>query len=389
MTKTTLTGNWSYPTAVRMGAGRISELAEACRTLGMARPLLVTDPGLKALPMVIDALAANDTAGLTTGLFYEVKPNPLGSNVDAGVQAFTNGNHDGVIAFGGGSAMDVGKLIAFMAGQSRSLWDFEDIGDYWTRANASAIAPIVAVPTTSGTGSEVGRAGVATHEGTQTKKVIFHPRMMPGVVICDPELVAGLPANLTAWTGMDALVHCLEAYCATGYHPIADGVALEGLKLIRHWLPRAVADGADLEARTHMMSAAAMGATAFQKGLGAIHSLSHPVGAIYDTHHGLTNAVFIPYVLMFNQPAIKDRMADLARYLELRQPSFQAVVDWTLALREQFEIPHTATTLDIEADRLDDLASMAAMDPTASSNPVPVKAAAMRCIYEAAMAGTL
>jgi alcohol dehydrogenase len=389
MTKTTLTGNWSYPTAVRMGAGRISELAEACRTLGMARPLLVTDPGLKALPMVIDALAANDTAGLTTGLFYEVKPNPLGSNVDAGVQAFTNGNHDGVIAFGGGSAMDVGKLIAFMAGQSRSLWDFEDIGDYWTRANASAIAPIVAVPTTSGTGSEVGRAGVATHEGTQTKKVIFHPRMMPGVVICDPELVAGLPANLTAWTGMDALVHCLEAYCATGYHPIADGVALEGLKLIHHWLPRAVADGADLEARTHMMSAAAMGATAFQKGLGAIHSLSHPVGAIYDTHHGLTNAVFIPYVLMFNQPAIKDRMADLARYLELRQPSFQAVVDWTLALREQFEIPHTATTLDIEADRLDDLASMAAMDPTASSNPVPVKAAAMRCIYEAAMAGTL
>ena len=389
MTKTTLTGNWSYPTAVRMGAGRISELAEACRTLGMARPLLVTDPGLKDLPMVIDALAANDSAGLPTGLFYEVKPNPLGSNVDAGVQAFKNGNHDGVIAFGGGSAMDVGKLIAFMAGQSRSLWDFEDIGDYWTRANASAIAPIVAVPTTSGTGSEVGRAGVATHEGTQTKKVIFHPRMMPGVVICDPELVAGLPANLTAWTGMDALVHCLEAYCATGYHPIADGVALEGLKLIRHWLPRAVADGADLEARTHMMSAAAMGATAFQKGLGAIHSLSHPVGAIYDTHHGLTNAVFIPYVLMFNQPAIKDRMADLARYLELRQPSFQAVVDWTLALREQFEIPHTATTLDIEADRLDDLASMAAMDPTASSNPVPVKAAAMRCIYEAAMAGTL
>jgi alcohol dehydrogenase len=389
MTKTTLTGNWSYPTAVRMGAGRISELAEACRTLGMARPLLVTDPGLKALPMVIDALKANDAAGLTTGLFYEVKPNPLGSNVDAGVQAFTNGNHDGVIAFGGGSAMDVGKLIALMAGQSRPLWDFEDIGDYWTRANASAIAPIVAVPTTSGTGSEVGRAGVATHESTQTKKVIFHPRMMPGVVICDPALVIGLPANLTAWTGMDALVHCLEAYCATGYHPIADGVALEGLKLIHHWLPRAVADGADLEARTHMMSAAAMGATAFQKGLGAIHSLSHPVGAIYDTHHGLTNAVFIPYVLMFNQPAIKDRMADLARYLELRQPSFQAVIDWTLALREQFEIPHTAATLNIEADRLDDLASMAATDPTASSNPVPVKAAAMRCMYEAAMAGTL
>ena len=285
--------------------------------------------------------------------------------------------------------MDVGKLIAFMVGQTRPLWDFEDIGDHWRRANADAIAPIVAVPTTSGTGSEVGRAGVATHEATHTKKIIFHPRMMPGVVICDPGLVAGLPANLTAWTGMDALVHCLEAYCATGYHPIADGVALEGLKLIRHWLPRAFADGTDLEARTHMMSAAAMGATAFQKGLGAIHSLSHPVGAIYDTHHGLTNAVFTPYVLMFNRSAIQNRMADLACYLALPQPSFKAVVDWTLALRERFDIPHAATALDVEAHRLDELAAMAAVDPTARSNPVPADAAAMRRIYEAAMAGII
>ena len=381
--------NWSFPTSVRFGAGRISELAESARAVGMSRPLVVTDRGLADSTIVAQALAVLAADSLKATLFTGVEPNPTDHNLEAGIAAFKSDDHDGVVAMGGGSALDLGKLVAFMCKQTRPVWDFEDIGDYWTRANASAIAPIVAVPTTSGTGSEVGRAGVATHEGMQTKKVIFHPRMMPGVVICDPELVAGLPANLTAWTGMDALVHCLEAYCATGYHPIADGVALEGLKLIRHWLPRAVADGADLEARTHMMSAAAMGATAFQKGLGAIHSLSHPVGAIYDTHHGLTNAVFIPYVLMFNQPAIKDRMADLARYLELRQPSFQAVVDWILALREQFEIPHTATTLDIEADRLDDLASMAAMDPTASSNPVPVKAAAMRCMYEAAMAGTL
>ncbi len=389
MTKTSLTGSWSYPTTVRVGAGRISELAEVCRALDMSRPLLVTDQGLAALPMVTDALAANDAVGLPTGMFSDVRPNPLGSNVHAGVQVFTTGNHDGIIAFGGGSAMDVGKLIAFMAGQTRSLWDFEDIGDYWRRADADAIAPIVAVPTTSGTGSEVGRAGVATHEATHTKKVIFHPRMMPGVVICDPTLVAGLPPHLTAWTGMDALVHCLEAYCATGYHPIANGVALEGLKLIRHWLPRAVSDGADLEARTHMMSAAAMGATAFQKGLGAIHSLSHPVGAIYDTHHGLTNAVFTPYVLMFNQSAIQDRMFDLACYLGLPKPSFQAVVDWTLALREQFKIPHTAATFNIETDRLEDLAAMAAADPTASSNPVPADAAAMLRMYEVALMGVL
>ena len=389
MIKASPTSNWSYPTAVRMGAGRISELADACRALGMTHPLLVTDPRLAALPLVTDALAANHAAGLPTGLFSKVKPNPLGSNVDAGVQTYITGNHDGVIAFGGGSAMDVGKLIALMAGQTRPLWDFEDIGDHWIRADAEAIAPIVAVPTTSGTGSEVGRAGVATHEATRTKKVIFHPRMMPGVVICDPALVSGLPANLTAWTGMDALVHCLEAYCATGYHPIADGVALEGLRLIRHWLPRAVADGTDLEARTHMMSAAAMGAAAFQKGLGAIHSLSHPVGAIYDTHHGLTNAVFTPYVLIFNQSAIQNRMADLARYLALPQPSFKAVVDWTLALREQFHIPHAAAALNVEAHRLDELAAMAAEDPTALSNPVPADAGAMLQIYMAAMDGTI
>ena len=384
-----LNANWAYPTSIKFGAGRINEIAEACRAVGMENPLFVTDRGLATTDIAQKTLNLLEADSLGRAVFADVDPNPNEKNAAAGVKAFKEGGHDGVVAFGGGSGLDLGKLVAFLAGQTRPLWDFEDIGDWWMRADAAAIAPIVAVPTTAGTGSEVGRASVITNSVTKEKKIIFHPKFLPSIVICDPELVAGLPANLTAWTGMDALVHCLEAYCATGYHPIADGVALEGLKLIRHWLPRAVADGADLEARTHMMSAAAMGATAFQKGLGAIHSLSHPVGAIYDTHHGLTNAVFIPYVLMFNQPAIKDRMADLARYLELRQPSFKAVVDWTLALREQFEIPHTAATLNIKADRLDDLASMAATDPTASSNPVPVKAAAMRRMYEAAMAGTL
>ena len=383
------TGNWSYPTAVRLGVGRINELPEACRTLGMVKPMLVTDPGLAALPMVDAAIAANEADGLPTGLFADVKPNPLGRNVADGVAAYNAGGHDGVIAFGGGSAMDVGKLIAFMAGQTRPLWDFEDVGDNWTRANADGIAPIVAVPTTSGTGSEVGRAGVATEESSHTKKILFHPKMLPGIVICDPNLVASLPPNLTAWTGMDALAHCLEAYCAPGYHPMADGIAVEGLRLIREWLPRAVADGSDLEARAHMMSAAAMGATAFQKGLGAIHSLSHPVGAVYDTHHGLTNAVFMPYALSFNRPAIEDRLERLARWLNLANPSFTAVLDWTLALREEFKIAHTADVLGVEDSRLDLLAAMAAADPTAPSNPVPAGVAEMRGMYEAALAGRL
>ncbi len=283
-------GDWTYPTAVRFGAGRIRELAEACRALGMTRPLLITDPGLAGLPMIGDAIAANEAAGLPTGLFSAIKPNPVGANVEDGVRAFRDGGHDGVIAFGGGSGLDAGKAVALMSGQSRPIWDFEDVGDNWTRADAGAIAPIVAVPTTAGTGSEVGRAAVITDPDSHTKKIIFHPNMLPGMVISDPALTVGLPAHLTAATGMDALAHCFEAYCAPGYHPMADGIAIGGMGLVKDWLEKAVTDGADLEARGHMLCAAAMGATAFQKGLGAIHSLSHPVGAIYDSHHALTTA---------------------------------------------------------------------------------------------------
>ena len=294
---TVLSGNWNYPTSIRFGAGRIKELSDSCKSVGMKNPLLITDPGLAALPMVNNAIARNNANGLPTGLFSNVKPNPVSKNVDDGVKAYLAGGHDGVIAWGGGSGVDAAKAVALMVGQTGPIWDFEDVGDNWTRVNADGVAPIVAVPTTSGTGSEVGRASVIANEETHTKKVIFHPTMLPQVVICDPELVTGLPPALTAYTGMDALVHCFEAYCAPGYHPMAEGIALEGMRLVQQWLPAAVKDGSDIEARTHMMSAAAMGATAFQKGLGAVHSLSHPVGSIYDTHHGLTNAVFMPYVM--------------------------------------------------------------------------------------------
>ncbi|MFQ5763644.1 MAG: iron-containing alcohol dehydrogenase [Rhodospirillales bacterium] len=386
---TNLSGNWSYPTTVRFGVGRIRELASCCETLGMTRPLLVTDPGLAALPMVADAVAANAEAGLETGLFSAIKSNPVGRNVEDGLGALHDGGHDGVIAFGGGSAMDAGKAIAFMAGQTRPIWDFEDVGDNWKRAETDAIAPVVAVPTTSGTGSEVGRAAVVIDEEAETKKVIFHPRMLPGVVICDPALVVGLPPQITAATGMDALAHCLEAFCVDAFHPMADGIALEGMRLIHDWLPAAYEDGANIEARAHMMAAAAMGATAFQKGLGAIHSLSHPVGALYDTHHGLTNAVFMPYVLAFNRPAVEDKMVRLARFIGLDEPSFQAVLDWTLELRETFRVPETAAGLGVDPGRLADIAGMAAKDPTAPTNPVPAGTDEMRDILEAAMAGRI
>ena len=384
-----LKGNWNYPTAVRFGVGRIEELASACKELGIKSPLLVTDPGLAALPMIKEAVDANNAAGIPTGLFSDSRPNPVAANVEAGVKMYHEGKHDGVIAFGGGSALDVGKAIALMTGQKLPIWDFEDVGDNWLRVDPAGVAPIIAVPTTSGTGSEVGRASVVTNEETHTKKVIFHPRMMPSIVIADPALTVGLPAHITAATGMDALAHCLEAYCAPGYHPMAEGIAVEGMRLVKDWLPTAVEDGTNLEARAHMLIAAGMGATAFQKGLGAIHALSHPVGAIYDTHHGLTNAVFMPYVMVFNRAAIEERMTRLAAWLDLPKGGFDGVMEWVLSLRKTFNTPHTAKELGVEEARLDELAEMAAVDPTAGGNPVHAGVAEMKQMYLASMEGHL
>jgi alcohol dehydrogenase len=376
--------NWNYPTAIRFGAGRIAELPEACRTLGIGRPLLVTDPALAEMAMVKEALAATGA-----GLFSDIHPNPVGGDVAAGLAAWREGGHDGVIAFGGGSALDVGKVVAFMSGQTRPLWDFEDKADWWTRADPAGIAPVVAVPTTAGTGSEVGRAGVILDEAQGVKKIIFHPKMLPSVVILDPELTVGLPPQITAATGMDALSHCLEAYCAPGFHPMADGIAAEGLKLIACWLPRAVEDGRDVEARGHMLAAAAMGATAFQKGLGGMHALSHPIGALAGTHHGLTNAVLMPYVLAFNRPAIEERLARLAGYVGLADASFAGFLAWIVDLRRRIGIPDTLAELGVKADRLDRIARMAEADPSAAGNPLRFDAAAARAVLDAAMAGRL
>jgi alcohol dehydrogenase class IV len=374
--------NWNYPTAIRFGAGRVAELPDACGALGIGRPLLVTDPSLAEMPMVRDALAAT-----AASLFCAIHANPVGSDVEAGLAAYRSGGHDGVIAFGGGSALDVGKTIAFMSGQTRPLWDFEDQEDWWSRADPAGIAPVVAVPTTAGTGSEVGRAGVILDEEAGVKKIIFHPKMLPAIVILDPELTLGLPPHVTAATGMDALSHCLEAYCAPGFHPMADGIAAEGMKLIREWLPRAVEDGADIDARGHMLVAASMGATAFQKGLGGMHALSHPIGALIGTHHGLTNAVLMPYLLAFNRRAVEHRLARLAGYIGLEDPSFAGFVGWILALREQLAIPHRLSELGVTEAHLERIAAMAEADPSAAGNPLPFDKAAARTVLEAAMAG--
>ncbi|MFQ5955798.1 MAG: iron-containing alcohol dehydrogenase [Kiloniellales bacterium] len=380
---------WRYPTEIRFGVGRIAELAKACRTLGMTRPLLVTDPGLAVLPAVADAVAANRDAGVPTAVFSGIKGNPTGGNVEAGVRAFRDGGHDGIVALGGGSSLDAGKTIAFMAGQTRRWEDYALDGPAWRQADPTGVPPIVAVPTTAGTGSEVGRAAVIVDEATETKKILLHPKMLPGIVIADPALTVGLPPHLTAATGMDALAHCLEAYSTTEFHPMSTGIALEGMRLIKAWLPEAYRDGRNLTARAHMMAAASMGATAFQKGLGAIHALSHPVGAVYDTHHGLTNAVFMPYVLAFNRPAVEARMGRLAAYLDLPAASFDAVMDWVLTLRRQLDVPHTLAELGVPDNRAAEIARMAAADPCAAENPVELDVMSLRRIFDAAMAGRL
>ena len=381
--------NWSYPTRVLFGPGRIAELGEAAKGAGFKRPLIVTDPGLMKFPVIEQARAILKAAGIEAGVWGEVLANPTESNLAAGLKVYKAGGHDSVIAIGGGSALDCGKCIAFMAGQTRPIWDFEDVGDWWTRANAGGIAPVIAVPTTAGTGSEVGRAGVITKEDTHEKKIIFHPKMLPVVTICDPELTVGLPPHLTAGTGMDALAHCLEAFCAPTYHPMSAGIAVEGIRLVKENLAKAVANGKDIDARGNMMSAAAMGAVAFQKGLGAIHSLSHPVGSLYNTHHGMTNAVYMPYVLVMNRPAIEDKIGYLARVLDLKG-GFEGFQAWVLELRKDIGVPHTLKGLGVpDASKADQIAKMAVVDPTAGTNPVELTEARAKALFLAALEGRL
>ena len=361
--------NWNYPTPIWFGINRITEVQIACDNLKIKNPLIVTDPGILKTSIITKV---SNSLSNETKVYSDVKGNPTGENVTNGVAVFNKGNHDGVIAVGGGSGMDVGKGIAFMAGQSRPIWDFEDIGDYWTRANSDKIYPVIAIPTTAGTGSETGRAGVFTNEETHEKKIIFHPKMMPAIVILDPDLTIELPPSLTAFTGMDVLAHCLEAYSSNFFHPLSQGIALEGIFIVKNYLVRAYKNGKDMEARAHMLAGSSMGSTAFQKGLGAIHSLSHPVGAIYNSHHGLTNAVFMPYVLERNREAIEEKIIRIAKYLSLEKPTFEGFVKWILEIRKELQIPHTLKELINDDSKLEKMSELALKDPSTGGNPIPL-----------------
>ena len=394
--------NWGYPNTVWFGNGRIKDLPKACKVLGIKNPLFVTDKDLAKAKMVEGTLEINKRAKLPTAIFSDLKGNPLGSQVKKGVEVFKNGNHDGVIAFGGGSSLDVGKSIVLQAAVNRPLWDFTDGGSFWNENNFSEsmaknkisnpdnLKPFIAVPTTAGTGSETSRAAAIINDETKVKKIVFHPRMLPTLTILDPKLTLGMPAFLTAATGMDAFAHNLEAYCAPGYHPMADGIALEGMWLIKKWLIKAVNEGENLEARGNMLTASSMGATAFQKGLGAIHSLSHPVNSVFNIHHGLSNAVFMPYVLTFNRSAIENKIAKLSEYLELKEASFNSFVDWVLDLREKIKIPHKLSDCAKITDKdIEKLSPMALNDPCTPENPKKTSLEDMKLMYKHSLEGKL
>ena len=378
--------NWNYPTTIWFGDQRINEIQKACESLNIHKPLIVTDPGILKTD-IIEKI--NSSLNTKANIFSDVQSNPTGNNVELGVSYFNSNAHDGVIAVGGGSGMDVGKGIAFMTGQDRPLWDFEDIGDYWTRANSEAIKPIIAVPTTAGTGSETGRAGVYTNEETKEKKIIFHPKMLPSIVILDPELTVPLPKSLTAFTGMDALAHCLESYCSNFFHPFSQGIALEGMFIVKNNLINAYHDGSNLDARGSMLAASSMGSIAFQKGLGAIHSLSHPVGAIYNTHHGLTNAVFMPYVLKRNKTVIEEKIISLSRYLNLEDQTFEGFMNWILYLRKELLIPHTLKELIQDDSKFEEMSKMAKDDPSTGGNPISLEINDFYNLYKDSYSGIL
>jgi len=382
--------NWNYPTTMWVGENRIKDLGSACKNLSIKKPLLVTDSGLAQSDIVKSALSDLKKEGIPVELYSNVVGNPTGTNVNEGVDCYKKNNCDGVIAFGGGSGLDVGKAVAFMSGQILPIWEFEDVGDNWTKANSDKIASIIAVPTTAGTGSETGRASVILNEDTGVKNIIFHPKFLPSIVILDPVLTLGLPPKITAATGMDALAHCLEAYCSLGYHPMADGIALEGIRMIDKWLLKAVENGSDIRARMNMLTAASMGSTAFQKGLGAIHSLSHPVNALNNIHHGLSNAIFMPYVLTFNKDVIEERIIKICKYIELKDDSFDGFIKWILNLRTKLNIPHKLSEVIDEKDLdIDRLSKMALADPSTGGNPKKLTVEDMKIMYQHSMSGSL
>ena len=381
--------NWNYPTTVWVGENRIDDLSLACKTLKINNPLFVTDKDLIGLPMVKNVLLKLKKSFEKLSIFSNFSGNPIGENVEEGVLEFKNNNCDGVIAFGGGSGLDVGKAIAFMSGQSRPIWDFEDIGDYWKRANEDKIASIIAIPTTAGTGSETGRASAIINKKNKVKKIIFHPKILPSIVILDPVLTIDLSPRLTAATGMDALAHNLEAFCAPGFHPMADGIAVEGMKLIKKSLLVAVSNGKDIHARLDLLTAASMGSTAFQKGLGAIHSLSHPINAQFNVHHGLSNAIFMPYVLTFNKNLIEDRIVSICDYLKLEK-NFESFLNWILDLRKKLNIPHKLSdVVEVKKMNLDHLSKMALEDPSTATNPKKMTINDMKILYEHSISGEL
>jgi alcohol dehydrogenase class IV len=360
--------NWNYPTTVWFGHKRVKDIVNACKQLNITTPLIVTDEALVKLPIMQDLLSPLKEENISYTVFSDVQPNPTKENVDMGVEVFKKYGCDGVIAFGGGSALDAGKTIAFMSNQTLNIWEFEDIGDNWSKADTSNIAKSIAIPTTAGTGSEVGRATVITDSKTHAKKIIFHPQMLPSIVILDPNLTYDLPKHITAWTGIDALVHSLEAYFSPLFHPMAEGIAIESIRLIKENLKTAFNEPHNEDARAYMLVSAMMGATAFQKGLGSVHSLAHTLGGLYNMPHGLANSIILPYAMYQNRSVIKDKAEKICKYCNIQNPSIESLIEYIMLLRKDLEIPNTLKEAKIPFENENNIGELAYKDPSTGTN---------------------
>jgi alcohol dehydrogenase class IV len=377
--------DWDFPVPIRYGPGRLRQIGTLCAANGCRNPLIVTDRATGRLPFV-DALRGFLAAGgLGHGSFADVSPNPADVEVMAGKRAFRTGGHDSVIALGGGSGMDAGKAISLVLNTDRDLWDFDFNVPPPPELGKADFVPLLCVPTTSGTGAETESTAMITDTRRGIKGCVWHPAQKPFAALLDPDLTLGLPRNLTAWTGCDALVHAIEAYCVPSWHPMCDGIALQALGLVYDALPRALDDPASVPARGAMLVGSCLGGVAFLKGLGLVHAISHMVGAECDTHHGLTNAVLLPLVLRFNAPAIADKVAPMCQAMGLAGTDFDSFRRAVCDLLDRCAIPRSLSELGVTPDRIDSIAAKAMTDTAIATNPRAVRLENVQSLIRTAM----
>ncbi len=377
--------DWGFPVPIAYGPGRLTEIGQRCVAMGIRNPLIVTDHGSRNLEFISRLQTFLAAAGLTSALFCEISPNPIDSEISFGRAAFRNGTHDAIIAIGGGSAMDGGKAICLTANNSIDLWDFEFEQPAPKIASKNAFPKLITIPTTAGTGAETESTGMVTHSVKAMKFCVWHPDLKPSLALLDPELTVGLPANMTAWTGADALVHAIEAFLVPGFNPLCDGLALEALSLISTWLPVVVAEPQNITARGGMHVGSCLAGISFLKGLGLVHAISHMIGAEFNTHHGLTNAIILPVVLRFNLPGMQDKVRRMAEAMGMSDHSIDGFITAVEAMLDEIKIPKSLGEIGVPIDCAARIATKALKDSAARTNPRSATLAEVQALTQTAI----